>query len=109
MPLLEQALAALPDEDSALRVRLLARLASGPLRDPSLGQARKHAMSTEALDMARRLGDPQTLAYAITGYISSVPLAGLHAEQLELAAESLELATAAATGSARRRRTSTGS
>ena len=33
VPLLEEALAALPEEDSDLRVRLLARLAAGPLRD----------------------------------------------------------------------------
>jgi DNA-binding SARP family transcriptional activator len=58
--LLEEALAGLGDEDSELRARLLARLAlelyySG---DPS----RRLALSQEAVDLARRLGDPRTLA-----------------------------------------------
>ena len=57
---LEEALAGLGDEDSPLRARLLARLAlelyySG---DP----ARRLALSEEAVDLARRLGDPRTLA-----------------------------------------------
>ena len=57
---LEEALAGLGDEDSPLRARLLARLAlelyySG---DPS----RRLALSEEAVDLARRLGDPRTLA-----------------------------------------------
>jgi DNA-binding SARP family transcriptional activator len=57
---LEEALAGLGNEDSELRARLLARLAlelyySG---DPS----RRLALSQEAVDLARRLGDPRTLA-----------------------------------------------
>ncbi|HET9740810.1 MAG TPA: AAA family ATPase [Solirubrobacteraceae bacterium] len=57
---LEEALEGLGDEDDALRARLLARLAlelyySG---DP----ARRLALSQEAVDLARRLGDPRTLA-----------------------------------------------
>ena len=58
--MLEEALAGLGDEDSPLRARLLARLAlelyySG---DP----ARRLALSEEAVDLARRLGDLRTLA-----------------------------------------------
>jgi DNA-binding SARP family transcriptional activator len=66
LPLLEEALAALPEEDNELRVRLLARLAGGPLRE-TLALAPRLAMSQEAVDMARRLGDPATLAYALNG------------------------------------------
>ena len=66
VPLLEEALSALPDEDGELRVRLLARLAAGPMRDILPVEARV-TMSQAALDMARRLGDPATLAYALTG------------------------------------------
>jgi tetratricopeptide (TPR) repeat protein len=66
VPLLEEALAALPEEDTDLRVRLLARLAGGPLRD-TLPREPREAMSQEALEMARRLGDPATLAYALDG------------------------------------------
>ena len=59
--LLEEALAALGDDDSPLRARLLARLAlelyySG---DPE----RRLALSEEAVDLARRLGDPRTLRH----------------------------------------------
>lgn len=66
VPLLQEALAVLPEEDSALRVRLLARLAGGPLRD-TLPPPPREQMSQQALDMARRLGDPATLAYALDG------------------------------------------
>ena len=58
--LLEEALTALGDEDTPLRARLLARLAlelyySG---EPD----RRLALSEEAVEIARRLGDPRTLA-----------------------------------------------
>jgi len=69
VPLLERALSALGEADSPLRVRLLARLAGGPLRDARFPPERKAALSQEALDMARRIGDPATLAYALAGYI----------------------------------------
>jgi len=60
--LLEEALAALAEE-SALRVRLLARLA-GALRDqPSLEP--RSSLSRQAVELARRLGDPETLGYAL--------------------------------------------
>lgn len=62
VPLLEEALAAL-DEESTLRVRLLARLA-GALRDqPSLEP--RSSLSRQAVEIARRLGDPDTLGYAL--------------------------------------------
>jgi DNA-binding SARP family transcriptional activator/tetratricopeptide (TPR) repeat protein len=63
VPLLEEALAALGGEESGLRVRLLARLA-GAFRDqPSLEP--RSSLSREAVAMARRLGDPDTLGYAL--------------------------------------------
>jgi DNA-binding SARP family transcriptional activator/tetratricopeptide (TPR) repeat protein len=60
LALLEEALAALGDEDSPLRARLLARLAlelyySG---EPE----RRLELSAEAVALAHRLGDPRTLA-----------------------------------------------
>jgi hypothetical protein len=64
--LLEEALHLLPENDSELRVRLLARLAAGPLRDTHPAQPRK-AMAQEAVEMARRLQHPSTLAYALEG------------------------------------------
>jgi DNA-binding SARP family transcriptional activator len=66
VPLLEEALSVLPDEDSALRARIMARLAGGPLRD-TLAPEPRLAMADEAVEMARRLGDPATLAYALEG------------------------------------------
>ena len=63
VPLLEEALAGLGDEESQLRVRLLARLA-GALRDqPSLEP--RSSLSREAVAIARRLGDSDTLGYAL--------------------------------------------
>ena len=71
IPQLERALAVLPEEDSPLRVRLLARLAAGPLRAEEFPPERRLELSEEALDMARHIGEPATLAYALSGYISA--------------------------------------
>jgi DNA-binding SARP family transcriptional activator len=68
IPLLEEALAVLPDEDGALRARLLARLAGGPLKvQGDASRARRFAMSAEAVAMARRLEDPALLAWTLDG------------------------------------------
>jgi class 3 adenylate cyclase len=95
VPLLERAIRALQDQDSTLRVRLLARLAGGPLRDSSFPPERKAALSKEALDMARRIGDPTTLAYALAGYITAQHAPSRTREQVELATELIEVATEA--------------
>ncbi len=87
VPLLERALAALGDEDGALRVRLLARLAGGPLRDSTAHAERRRSLAAEALEMARRIGDPSTLAYALLGYIGSQHSPDFTPEQVELAQE----------------------
>jgi DNA-binding SARP family transcriptional activator len=92
VPLLERALTALGPADSALRVRLLARLAGGPLRDSRFPPARKAALSEEALAMARRLGDRSTLAYAIQGYILGHHSPAHTLRQLELATELIDIA-----------------
>lgn len=63
IPLLRQALDALGVEDSLLRATLLGRLA-GALRDqPSLEP--RASLAREAVEMARRIGDPATLFYAL--------------------------------------------
>jgi DNA-binding SARP family transcriptional activator len=95
VPLLERALESIGPQDSALRVRLLARLAAGPLRDARFAPERKRLLSEEALAMARRLGEPATLAYALQGYvIAHHGPEHIHA-QLELATELVEIATRA--------------
>jgi len=93
VPLLEGALAALGDVDTPLRVRLLARLAGGPLRDASFPPERKAALSAQALESARRLGDRATLAYAIQGYIGARHSPAHTRRQLELASELVGVAT----------------
>jgi tetratricopeptide (TPR) repeat protein len=68
VPLLEQAAQALGGEESPLRVIVLARLASA-LR--ALAPERSSDLSEEALAMGRRLGDPSSLALAISGRLWS--------------------------------------
>jgi tetratricopeptide (TPR) repeat protein len=70
IPLLEEALAALPPEDSPVRVRLLARLAGAHRMDYST-EAR-HRRSAEAVEMARRLGDRPSLAYALPARYAAI-------------------------------------
>ena len=65
VPLLEAAVAAVGDGDSAFRSRLLARLA-GALRDARERQPRE-SYAEEAVAIARRLDDPATIAYALDG------------------------------------------
>jgi hypothetical protein len=56
VPLLEEALVAVGENGGALRARLLARLA---------GAGRRPSLSLEAVNLARRLDDPATLAWAL--------------------------------------------
>ena len=93
VPLLEGALAGIGDEDSTARARLLARLAGGPLRDTSFPPEKKASLSRQALEMARRIGDPATLAYALDGYIPANESPENTRELLELSTELLEIAT----------------
>jgi DNA-binding SARP family transcriptional activator/tetratricopeptide (TPR) repeat protein len=82
---LEEALAALGSEDSPLRARLLARLAlelyySG---EPE----RRLALSEEAVELARRLGDPRTLATCLDARHYALWRPETVDERLEVAAE----------------------
>ncbi|HEX6208193.1 MAG TPA: AAA family ATPase, partial [Actinomycetota bacterium] len=70
IPLLKQAIDALGPTDSTLRVRLLSRLA-GALRDQPWMEPREE-LAREAVSMARRIGDPETLAYALLGQWAAV-------------------------------------
>jgi DNA-binding SARP family transcriptional activator len=90
VPLLEEGLAALAEEDVELRARLLARLA-GALRDePS--RARRDALSREALEIARRSGNSSALAYALDGRAAAIVAPDTIAECLALATELSEVA-----------------
>jgi tetratricopeptide (TPR) repeat protein len=70
VPLLEEALHTLPTEDSALRARLLGRIA-GVLRDQPEPE-RRDELSAQAVEIARRLGDRSTLAYALDSRYSAI-------------------------------------
>jgi DNA-binding SARP family transcriptional activator len=61
--LLEDGLSAVGEADSVLRVQLLARLAAALRHGPS--RERRERISEEAIQIARRIGDPATLAYAL--------------------------------------------
>ena len=63
VPLLEAGLSALGEADSVLRVQLLSRLAAALRHGPS--RERREHISDEAIQTARRIGDPATLAYAL--------------------------------------------
>jgi AAA ATPase domain len=62
--LLEEALERIGPEGSVLRARLLARIATALYYRFGTAE-RRNAMVTEAVSMARRLGDPATLAYVL--------------------------------------------
>src|SRR5262249_29170069 len=64
--LLEEALGLLDGSESALRAQVLSRLAIAIYYFPD-AMERCLALSEEALDIARRLGDPVTLACALHG------------------------------------------
>lgn len=70
IPLLEEALIALPEGDSALRVRVAARLAGALRDDPD--KTRRDELSRRALAMARRLADAETLAVAIPARFTAI-------------------------------------
>jgi DNA-binding SARP family transcriptional activator len=83
--LLDEAMELLPDEDSPLRARLLARLAlelyyAG---EPEL----RLSLSEEAVMIARRIGDPRTLATCLDARHYALWLPENVEERLEVAAE----------------------
>jgi DNA-binding CsgD family transcriptional regulator len=65
--LLEEALAALGEDDSLLRARVLARLATALLFTPQVD--RRLTLSEDAVQLARRLGDPATLAAVLHDHL----------------------------------------
>ncbi|HSJ28423.1 MAG TPA: AAA family ATPase [Acidimicrobiia bacterium] len=90
IPLLKDALTAVGDGDSEVRALLLARLA-GALRD-DLDPAPRDAHSREAVELARRLGDPATLAYALDGRFAAIWAPDTDRERQEIADEIITLA-----------------
>ena len=92
VPLLQRALQAVGEEDSPDRVRILSRLA-GALRDDRSGE-RRTAYAREAVAIARRLGDPGTLAYALDGHWPAVEGPATVRERIARADELIAIAEA---------------
>ncbi|MGH8896625.1 MAG: ATP-binding protein [Egibacteraceae bacterium] len=88
--LLEEALEALGDIDSALRARVLARLAKALLFTPLL--ERRRMLSEQAVAMARRIGDPVTLAAVLYEWHVAIWGSAKPAERLDIATEVVRLA-----------------
>jgi hypothetical protein len=88
--LLEEALQALPETDSALRSGVLGRLAEEiTFSDPI---ERRQALARKAVEVARRVGDPAVLATALLALHWSTWMADNLEERLALATEIMQLA-----------------
>ena len=91
IPLLREGLAAAED-DLALRVRLLGRLAAAMGDEPD--KQPREELSREAIDLARTTEDPATLAYALVARYAAMWSPDNQDERLEIADEIIELAVA---------------
>ena len=91
VPLLEESLRATGSEETVLRVRALARLAGGPLRD-ELDREPRDALSRQAVEMARRIGDLPTLAFALDGRYAAIWGPGNVEERIAVATQLIEVA-----------------
>jgi class 3 adenylate cyclase/tetratricopeptide (TPR) repeat protein len=89
--LLEEALATLPPDDSRLRALAMARLAV-LLYYVEAAADRRRFLAQAALDMARRLGDAETLTHALDGARNAVARPDNARERLAMAREMLDLA-----------------
>jgi len=89
VPLLEEALAALGDRDRVQRVRLLARLGFAL---SYAGDPRREEVTAEAVELARRTGDADALAYALGARHFALSGPEMLEERRQLAEESAALA-----------------
>jgi len=90
VPLLQDALDLLGGSDDRMQVRLLTRLACA-LRD-SPDREQSASLSKQAVELARTLDDPASLAYALDGRIWATWWPENPQERLEIAVEFLRLA-----------------
>jgi tetratricopeptide (TPR) repeat protein len=68
--LLEEALAALPDEDSETRADVMARLSVALAFTE--GASRRDRLAADAVDMARRIGAPRVVAHALAAHCDAI-------------------------------------
>jgi hypothetical protein len=92
--MLTEALEAQPDGDSGTRAALLGRL-SLALAFTEAAPEQRETLSTEAVAMARRLGDPAVLAVALAARCDAISGPDHVAERRAAAAEIIELTRAA--------------
>ena len=91
--LLEEARAALPGRDSHLQAMVTGRLGLVILVDPGQGvQKRSLTLNTEAVAMARRLGDRSALGYALSARMHALSGIGSAPERLATGTELGEIA-----------------
>jgi AAA ATPase domain len=91
--LLEEALAALPPSDGALRARCMAQLAAE--RQPEPDTREPIALARGAVAMARRLGDRDTLRFTLTAAGLAIMVYADPDERIAINQEALRLAQAA--------------
>ena len=89
--MLQDALVHLGGADDALRVRLLTRLACAWRSTPEQ-RAQSDALSRQAVDLARILGDPASLVYALSGRFWAIWWPENPTERLVIAREMNEIA-----------------
>jgi tetratricopeptide (TPR) repeat protein len=89
--LLEEALAALPPEDSSLRAHMLAHLAL-EMWSANVAVAERVAVSDQAIGMARRLGDSEALVTALHARHWTLTTPGMARERLAHSEEMLRVA-----------------
>jgi hypothetical protein len=89
VPLLQDALVLLGGEDDRLRVRLMSRLACA-LRS-SADREYCDALSGQALELARRLDDPATLIFALTGRAGAIWWPENPEERLQIGTELIDV------------------
>jgi tetratricopeptide (TPR) repeat protein len=90
VPLLQDALVMLGGQDDRLRSRLLARLACALRSEPN--RELNDTLSQQAVDLARSLDDPATLAYAVEGRFFALWWPETAEERLSIAREMRTLA-----------------
>ena len=90
VPLLEEGLSAVGEEDSVLRVQLLSRLAAALRHEPS--REPRERIVEEALQIAGRIGDSATLTYAAAAAASALIAPWTAERQLAEGSEIVSLA-----------------
>jgi predicted ATPase/class 3 adenylate cyclase len=90
--ILDEALAVLGEEETLVKVRVLARLATSLYLSPFDSSSRRDSLSSAAVELARRLGDDLTLAYALHARHLAVWGPDNVEERIALSAEIVELA-----------------